>query len=108
MTTRLLLILACGAVAGCATTKSATTQAEVPAQTAATTPKTGEVNDLKPPGEAKVGDRTRCVVSGDSFTVDADSPHVEYQGKTYYLCCDSCVDDFKADPARYLAPKPSP
>src|SRR5205085_330081 len=32
-------------------------------------------------GEAKVGDRTKCIVSGHEFVVTADSPHAEYNGK---------------------------
>lgn len=30
----------------------------------------------------------------------------EYKGKTYYFCSQSCVTKFKADPEKYLAPKP--
>ena len=56
---------------------------------------------LVAPGEAKLGDHTRCPVSGDEFVVKADSPHTEQGGKTYYFCCAECVDKFKADPAKY-------
>jgi Cu+-exporting ATPase len=58
---------------------------------------------LKAPGEAKVGDRTRCPVSGDEFVVAADSPHVEYAGKTYYFCCAGCTKKFSADPQKFLS-----
>jgi len=61
---------------------------------------------LVAPGEAKLGDHTRCPVSGDEFVVKADSPHTELGGKTYYFCCAECVDKFKADPAKYTS-KPS-
>ena len=30
----------------------------------------------------------------------------EYRGETYYFCGRSCLEKFKADPARYVAPKP--
>ena len=29
----------------------------------------------------------------------------EHDGKTYYFCCPGCKEKFKADPAKYLAPK---
>jgi YHS domain-containing protein len=58
--------------------------------------------DIKPPGAAKIGDRTRCIVSGDVFTVTADSPHAEYQGKTYYFCCPDCPEAFSKDPQKYV------
>ena len=54
-------------------------------------------------GEAKVGDATTCPVSGDTFTVAADSPSLVYQGKTYYFCCTDCVGDFKKAPEHYLS-----
>jgi YHS domain-containing protein len=57
---------------------------------------------LVAPGEAKLGDATSCPVSGDAFVVAADSPHVQYQGTTYYFCCPDCVGDFEKDPAKYL------
>ncbi len=72
------------------------------APTPATPPAAGAQGDIKPPGVAKIGDRTRCPVSGDLFTVTADSPHADYNGKTYYFCCASCPDDFKKDPAKYV------
>jgi Cu+-exporting ATPase len=59
-------------------------------------------SDIKAPGEAKVGDRTRCPVSGEDFVVATDSPHVEQGGKTYYFCCPECLDKFKADPQKYV------
>ena len=57
---------------------------------------------LKAPGEAKVGDRTRCPVSGEEFTVTESSPKADYNGKTYYFCCGGCDTKFKAEPQKYL------
>ena len=57
---------------------------------------------LVPAGEAKLGDRTKCPVSGKEFVVTADSPKVEYKGKTYYTCCGDCQQDFQKDPEKYL------
>ena len=60
--------------------------------------------EVKPnDGTRKVGDITRCPVSGDVFTIDADTSAIEHEGSTYYLCCDGCVKKFRADPASFVA-----
>ena len=40
------------------------------------------------------------------MTVDPASAagQVEYRGHTYYFCCQHCVEKFKANPERFLAP----
>jgi Cu+-exporting ATPase len=58
--------------------------------------------EVKPPGEAKPGDTSRCPVSGEEFDVTASSPHAEHNGKTYYFCCTGCEKKFKADPSKFL------
>jgi Cu+-exporting ATPase len=58
--------------------------------------------NVKEPGEAKIGDTTKCPVSGEEFVVDASSPKVEHEGKTYYMCCGGCKKKFEAEPAKYL------
>jgi Cu+-exporting ATPase len=58
---------------------------------------------LVAPGEAKIGDRTKCPVSGHEFVVTADSPHAEYNGKTYYFCCPDCPKAFQANPEKFAA-----
>lgn len=83
----------------CASTKSAEG-----APAAAPAPAVAPVAaDVKKPGDAMVGDRTTCPVSGETFTVATDSPKLEHDGKTYYFCCEDCVGEFKADPAKFLA-----
>jgi Cu+-exporting ATPase len=62
----------------------------------------GAQTALKAPGEAKVGDVTKCPVSGEVFTVTAASPHADYDGKTYYFCCADCPNAFMKDPQKYL------
>lgn len=57
---------------------------------------------LVAPGEAKVGDRTKCPVSGHEFVVKDDSPHAEYNGKTYYFCCPDCPGAFQANPEKFV------
>ena len=58
---------------------------------------------LVAPGEAKIGDRTKCIVSGHEFVVKADSPHAEYNGKTYYFCCPDCLKAFEANPEKFVS-----
>jgi YHS domain-containing protein len=43
----------------------------------------------------------KCTVMPD-HDVSADS-YVEYNGGRLYFCCDSCIEDFKADPDAYQA-----
>ena len=72
---------------------------------ASPTPPPAAATDSSPlvaAGEAKVGDRTKCIVSGHEFVVKADSPHAEYNGKTYYFCCPDCPKAFQAQPEKYV------
>lgn len=56
------------------------------------------------PGEAHVGDATTCPVSGERFVVNEQSPHAEYEGRTYYFCCPHCIERFQANPGQYAHP----
>jgi YHS domain-containing protein len=48
---------------------------------------------------ADVGRSEReCIVSGGTGTIA-----VTYKGKTYYVCCSGCRDEFKANPKKYVA-----
>ncbi len=80
-----LAVTACGGA-------SSSTQPSTPSTTAA----------VKAPGEARVGDKTRCPVSGEEFVVTESSPKAEYNGKTYYFCCGGCDTKFKANPQKFL------
>ena len=57
---------------------------------------------VKAPGEANVGDTTKCPVSGEEFVVEATSPKVEHGGKTYYFCCSGCQKKFQSNPDQFL------
>lgn len=76
--------------------------AAAPAAPAGEHPKAATSTNVKEPGEAKIGDTTKCPVSGEEFVVDASSPKVEHEGKTYYMCCGGCKKKFEAEPAKYL------
>ncbi len=46
---------------------------------------------------------TVCVVSGEDLFSMGEPVTIVHEGTTVKFCCDSCVDDFKDDPAKYLA-----
>jgi YHS domain-containing protein len=93
-----IVISACGGTTS--NTPSATPSATPPA--AAAPASSTAAAPLQAPGAAKVGDRTKCPVSGEEFVVANDSAKAEYEGKTYYFCCPSCADTFKKDPTKYV------
>jgi YHS domain-containing protein len=41
--------------------------------------------------------KPECIVSGGAANIA-----VQYNGKTYYVCCSGCRDEFNANPARYV------
>jgi len=43
---------------------------------------------------------TKCIVLGDD--VGTSKNMVEYQGKVYHICCDSCIATFNKDPEKYV------
>jgi YHS domain-containing protein len=55
------------------------------------------------PGNAKIGDTSKCPVSGEEFVVEASSPKAEFEGKTYYFCCSGCKKKFESDPKKFLS-----
>ena len=45
----------------------------------------------------------KCVVSDEAFGGEMGKPiKVTHDGTDVYLCCKSCLKDFKADPAKYV------
>mgnify|MGYP005708739487 CR=1 FL=1 len=46
---------------------------------------------------------TTCVVSGEALGSMGEPIVINHEGTTVKFCCDGCIDDFKADPAPYLA-----
>ena len=47
-----------------------------------------------------------CAVSGKEMKKSEAKGSTEYNGKTYYFCCENCEKSFLADPAKYAAAKP--
>lgn len=96
-------LLSLALASSCATTTAAaTTEAKAEAKGEGHHHVDANATVVKP-GEAKLGDATVCPVSGEHFTVEADSPKAEYQGKTYYFCCNDCVADFQKNPEKFVA-----
>ena len=90
----------CGGGSSSATTETQTASSETSGdQTASAT--------IVPPGEATIGDTSTCPVSGETFVVTAESPHVEHEGRTYYFCCPGCDARFQANPQQFLSPAPA-
>ena len=95
-----LLVLAC--LIGCSSAAKEQEPAKSPtsAAAAASTPDSASATDpVSTP--VKVGDKAKCPVSGEEFTVASNSPKVTHEGKDYYFCCESCAESFKADPKKY-------
>ncbi len=49
-----------------------------------------------------IGNKLICPVMKTEFVLKADSPKIEYKGKSYYFCCPDCVEKFKKDPNKYI------
>jgi hypothetical protein len=54
------------------------------------------------------GKHAECLVCKENadlacvdLTVDRDTPHADYNGKTYYFCSDECKRDFQKHPEKY-------
>jgi Cu+-exporting ATPase len=53
--------------------------------------------------DEKAGEETlKCPVSGKEFTKSEASPKYEYEGKTYYFCCEGCIEKFTENPEKYI------
>ena len=44
----------------------------------------------------------KCPVSGKEFKKSEATPKYEYEGKTYYFCCEGCKEKFMENPTKYL------
>jgi YHS domain-containing protein len=53
------------------------------------------------PDSGNYGTVTQCPVMGEKVIVDKNTKALKYNGKIYYLCCPSCVGQFKQNPEKY-------
>jgi YHS domain-containing protein len=56
------------------------------------------------PSTGRIEDRSRICMMQDSLQPKPGLAH-EYQGKTYWLCCQMCEQSFNADPDRFAHAK---
>lgn len=60
----------------------------------------GSVEDYLPV-QNQYGTVTSCPVMGEKVVVGKDTIAVKYKDKAYFLCCPSCVGQFKSNPDKY-------
>ncbi|HJQ83523.1 MAG TPA: YHS domain-containing protein [Candidatus Binatia bacterium] len=56
------------------------------------------------PFTGRIDDRSRICMMQDSLQPKTGLAH-EYRGRTYFLCCEMCVQSFTADPERFAHAK---
>lgn len=59
--------------------------------------KLAEVSYTKEGASLAGGKKAECIVTGGLGTMS-----VSYNGKTYYVCCSGCRDEFNANPKKYV------
>ena len=64
---------------------------------------TAQEQTPQPQAQVTAAEQTTCPVMGGAIN---KAIFVEYQGKKVYFCCAGCPEQFKADPAKYLAKLP--
>lgn len=47
-------------------------------------------------------EKVTCQVSGEKISLSEAAGSYEYNGKTYYFCCDGCKEKFVKDPDKYV------
>lgn len=55
--------------------------------------------------QTKPTEKVVCPVSGETILKSEAKGSYEFEGKTYYFCCESCKDKFVKDPQAYLQKK---
>jgi len=52
--------------------------------------------------QQKADEKVVCLVSGETMLKSQAKASYEYEGKTYYFCCEGCKEKFIKDPAKYI------
>ncbi len=60
-----------------------------------------EFRDRKPSAE-EIGKEAKCTVMNHRFTVKANTPVIDYHGKSFYFCCEGCPAEFRKNPEKYM------
>lgn len=56
---------------------------------------------VRQPSTGEVGKTVNCPVMNIKFEVANSTPVIDYMGKSYYFCCDHCLDEFKKNPEKF-------
>ena len=59
-----------------------------------------EFRERKPTPE-EIGKEARCTVMNHKFKISANTPVIDYHGKSVYFCCEGCPAEFKKNPGKY-------
>jgi YHS domain-containing protein len=76
-------------------------QVQANAAAPAAAPANNVVGDDATVPRLAVGTKTKCPVSGEDFTIKADTVQVTYAGERYAFCCADCQPTFAKNPAKY-------
>jgi YHS domain-containing protein len=55
--------------------------------------------------QQKSDEKVICPVTGETMLKSQAKASYEYEGKTYYFCCEGCKEKFVKDPAKYIEKK---
>lgn len=92
------------AITGCSQSPPPAAPPETHAAVPAPTPDADIVKDATPtPAQIAAYPLKTCVISDETLGEDGPPYDIFYKGRLVRFCCDSCLDDFKKDPAKYLA-----
>jgi YHS domain-containing protein len=61
-----------------------------------------EFRDRRPTPE-EIGKEAKCAVMNHMFKITANTPIIDYHGKSFYFCCAGCPSEFKQNPEKYTA-----
>lgn len=64
-------------------------------------PIAGDVVTNYIPDQSAYGTVTQCPVMKEKVLIGKDTKAVKYDNKVYYLCCPSCIQEFKNNPEKY-------
>jgi YHS domain-containing protein len=53
------------------------------------------------PSSEEIGKEARCTVMNHRFKITANTPVIDYKGKSFYFCCEGCPSEFKQNPEKY-------
>jgi YHS domain-containing protein len=101
-----IIIISAMFAAGCKKDETAQSQTPVDSkQVMAVQSVTVDVVQDYIPTQNQYGTVTSCPVMGEKVTVGKNTKAVKYKGKIYFLCCPTCLGQFKSNPEKYTVQK---